>query len=219
MHNIHSKVGTRGSQLARVQTQDALDKLKHLFPEINFELVPITTPGDRDITTDLRLSPSDFFTHDLDDAVRNAQVDIAIHSAKDMPNPAPDGIDWFWLPWREDPRDAWILPLGKQWSELPERPIVGVSSDRRAVFATTRLPNAVLKPIRGTITARLEQLDAGVFDVILMAGAALLRLGLPERIAEWISLSDLPVPAGQGWLAVTFRYGDPVWTRDRKSVV
>lgn len=213
------KVGTRGSRLARVQTQDALDKLRALFSELDFETVAVDTPGDRDLTTDLRVSPGDFFTRDLDSALREGRVDIAIHSAKDLPDPVPADLDWFWLPWREDPRDAWVLPRNKKMSDLPVSPVVGVSSERRDACCRARFPQAVMKPIRGTIPARLEQLDAGVFDAVLMAGAALKRLGFSDRVTEWVSLSELPVPPGQGSLAVTFRRGDPVWTRVRSYFV
>ena len=213
------KVGTRGSRLARVQTNDALDKLKALFPQFGFEVTAFDTPGDRDLATDLRVSPGDFFTRDLDDALRDGRIDLAIHSAKDLPDPVPADLDWFWLPWREDPRDAWILPLGKTWADLPPRPVVGVSSERREACCLRRFPGATHKPIRGTIQARLEQLDAGAYDALLMAGAALNRLGLSHRITEWIPLSELPVPEGQGTLAVTFRLGDPVLTALRAQFV
>jgi uroporphyrinogen III methyltransferase/synthase len=202
-----------------VQTQDALDKLTALFPAVGFDVVPVTTPGDRDLTTDLKVSPGDFFTRDLDDALREGRIDIAIHSAKDLPDPVPADLDWFWLPWREDPRDAWILPLGKTFSDLPVSPVVGVSSERREACCAARLPGAAMKPIRGTIPSRLAQLDAGAFDAMLMAGAALNRLGLSHRITEWVPLSELAVPAGQGYLAVTFRLGDPVWTKLRAYFV
>jgi len=213
------KAGTRGSRLALVQTQGALDKLSALFPDIGFERVSVTTPGDRDLTTDLRQSPGDFFTRDLDDALLGGSIDIAVHSAKDLPDPVPAGLDWFWLPWREEPRDAWILPPGKSWADLPDAPVVGVSSERRETFCRRRFPNAVMKPIRGSIPSRLEQLDAGGYDAILMAGAALNRLGMGDRISEWVPLSELAVPAGQGYLAVTFRQNDPVWTRLRSCFV
>lgn len=213
------RVGTRGSRLALVQTQDALDRLAALFPRLGFEVAPLDTPGDRDLTTDLRVSPADFFTRDLDDALREGRIDLAVHSAKDLPDPVPKDLDWFWLPWREDPRDAWILPRGKTWADLPAKPALGVSSERREAFCKACFPDAVLKPIRGTIPSRLEQLDAGAFDAILMAGAALIRLGLEDRVTEWVPLSELPVPDGQGYLAVTFRLGDPVWTRVRSYFV
>jgi uroporphyrinogen III methyltransferase / synthase len=213
------KVGTRGSKLAMIQTQDALARMEKFFPSFGFETLPITTIGDRDLTTDLRVSPDDFFTRDLDEALRKGQIDLAIHSAKDLPTPVAPDIDWFWLPWREDPRDAWILPQGKTFADLPAAPVVGISSARREAYCRTRLPQAVMKTIRGTIQARLEQLDKGDFDAMLMAGAALNRLNLENRVTEWVPLSDLPVPAGQGYLAVTFRMGDPILTQLRSYFV
>jgi uroporphyrinogen III methyltransferase/synthase len=213
------KVGTRGSQLALIQTQDALKQLEALFPELGFEGVPVTTIGDRDLTTDLRVSPDDFFTRDLDEALRNRQIDLAIHSAKDLPDPVAPDLDWFWLPWREDPRDAWVLPKGRTLADLPAAPVVGISSARREAYCRIRFPQAVMKTIRGSIPARLHQLDTGNYDALLMAGAALNRLHLEHRVTEWISLKDLPVPPGQGYLAVTFRLGDPLLTRLRSYFV
>ncbi|MDD2461408.1 MAG: hydroxymethylbilane synthase [Kiritimatiellae bacterium] len=219
MGNRILKAGTRGSALAMLQTRDTLERFAALFPALAFESVTVETPGDRDLTTDLRQSPGDFFTRDLDDALREGRIDLAVHSAKDLPDPLPGDLDWFWLPWREDPRDAWVLPEGRRWADLPARPVVGVSSARREACTLRRFPEAVLKPIRGTIQSRLAQLDAGGYDALLMAGAALNRLELAHRVAEWVPLDELPVPEGQGRLAVTFRLGDPVLTALRAYFV
>ncbi len=205
---MHIKAGTRGSRLAVIQTSDALERLAQLFPSLDFEMVTVETPGDRDLTCDLKESPPDFFTRDLDDAVRSGRIDIAVHSAKDLPDPVPEGLDWFWLPWREDPRDAWVLAQGRSMAELPQNPVVGVSSARRDACALRRFPGARLRSIRGSIVQRMEQLDRGEYDAVLMAGAALNRLNLQERITEWIPLEELDVPAGQGYLAVTFAAGN-----------
>ncbi len=205
---MNCKVGTRGSALAVVQTQNALNKLSQLFPYLNFELIKFATPGDRDQKVDLRDSPPDFFTRDLDQALCRGEIDIAVHSAKDLPVSMSPELDWFWLPWREDPRDAWILAQGRSMDDLPEYPVIGVSSERRDICALRRFPGAVLKPIRGSIIERLKQLDHGDFDAVIMAGAAFNRLELAHRITEWISLDQLCVPPGQGYLAVTFRSND-----------
>ncbi|MFA7172995.1 MAG: hydroxymethylbilane synthase [Kiritimatiellia bacterium] len=204
MKTVILKVGTRGSQLAVAQAQSALTQLQRLFPVFSFELVKIETPGDRDLISDLKSAPTDFFTRDLDRAVRKREVDLAIHSAKDLSHPISADLDWFWLPWHEDPRDAWVLAEGRSLADLPHNPIIGVSSDRRELCALKRFPDAILKPIRGSIIARMEQLDRGDYDAALMAGAALKRLALEERITEWIELNEFPVPPGQGYLAVTF---------------
>ncbi len=202
------KAGTRSSTLALVQTRNALRRLEAHLPGCRFEDVPVSSPGDRDLKTDLRESPADFFTRDLDDMLRAGQIDCAVHSAKDLPDPLPPDIDWFWLPWREDPRDVVICRAGERVDALPDTFTIGVSSDRRESYCAQRFPAATQRTIRGTIEERMAQLDQGDFDMIIMASAALLRLDLADRITEWIPLEDLPSPAGQGFLALTFRAGD-----------
>jgi uroporphyrinogen III methyltransferase/synthase len=200
--------GARDSQLSITQSTQALKQLRRVLPWLTVELVPMTSPGDEDRKTDLRESPPDFFTRYLDDAVREGRVNMAIHSAKDLPYPTPEDIDWFWLPWHADRRDAVILRVGETMADLPANPVVGVSSDRRDEWAAKHVPNAIFRPIRGNIEHRLQQLDDGDFDVLLMAACALDRLNIPERITEYIPLSELESPEGQGYIAVTFRKGD-----------
>ncbi len=202
------KAGTRPSNLALVQSRAALDRIEGLLDGILFEQVKISSVGDGDRTTDLRNSPPDFFTKELDDALLAEQVDFAVHSAKDLPSPMPEGIDWFWLPWREEPRDALILAPGRTVADLPENPVIGVSSERREAYCSNTFPKGIQKTIRGNIEERIAQVDAGDFDICIMAGAALVRLGLTERVTEWIPLDELEVPEAQGYLAVTFREGD-----------
>lgn len=213
------RVGTRNSRLALLQTRSTLERLAAWLPGTRWEPVPMQTIGDRDQVTDLRASPPDFFTRDLDEGLRSGRIDCAIHSAKDLPDPMPDGIDWCWLPWREDARDALILPSGKGWPELPAAPRIGISSARREAYCLKRFPEARLLPIRGNIEERLAQLDGGKFDLLMMAGAALNRLGLEQRISEWLPLDDLETPEGQGSLAMTFRAGDPLFQRLRSLFV
>jgi len=186
---------------------------------VKFEVVTTSSPGDRDRQTDLRESPGDFFTKDLDDAVLSGDLDCAVHSSKDLPEPVTDGLDWCWLPWSADPRDVLVLRPGETRAELGAEPRVGVSSDRREAWCRGAFPDARMLPIRGNIEDRLEQLDAGEFDVVIMAAAALQRLDLEDRISEWIPLSELQVPDGQGVLAITFKAGDERFTRIRSLLV
>jgi uroporphyrinogen III methyltransferase/synthase len=202
------RVGTRASRLARLQTAGALDRFRTLFPGCAFEEVVCSSPGDRDHGTDLKVSPPDFFTKDMDEAVLGGRLDFAVHSAKDLPDPMPRGLDWFWLPWREDPRDVIVLPRGETLAALPAAPRVGISSARREAWCRARFPRAELRAIRGAIEERLAQLDAGNYDLLIIAAAALNRLNLQDRISEWIPLDALAPPDGQGALAVTFRAGD-----------
>ena len=213
------RVGTRNSPLALLQTHGTLERCAAWLPATRWEAIALQTPGDRDRATDLRESPPDFFTRDLDDAIRNGRLDCAIHSAKDLPDPMPADLDWVWLPWREDPRDALILPAEKKWNDLPTIPRIGISSARRAAYCRQRFPNVKLLPIRGNIEERLAQLDAGHFDLLMMAGAALVRLGLEKRISEWLPQKDLATPEGQGVLALTFHAGNPLFLRLRSLFV
>jgi uroporphyrinogen III methyltransferase/synthase len=168
---------------------------------------------------DLRQSPADFFTKDLDDQVRAGLLDCAVHSAKDLPDPVSDGLDWVWLPWTEDARDVLIRPKGLTVESMPANGRIGVSSERREAYCHTRFPGARQSPIRGTIEERLRQLDRGDFDLVVMAGAALNRLGLQDRITEWIPATLLPPPDGQGTLALTFRAGDERFQKLRRLFV
>lgn len=194
------RAGTRSSPLALQQTDHVIRKIGKLLPAAEFETVEINTPGDLDHATDLRESPQDFFTRTLDEAVLDGRIDLAVHSAKDLPDPMPDGLDWFWLPHAGDRRDVLVGSLAPR--------VIGVSSQRRAEYAAKRFPDAELKPLRGNIGQRLQQLDEGRFDLLIMAGVALQRLGLEERIAEWLPMEELGTPEGQGALAVTFRCDD-----------
>ena len=179
--------------------------------------MPIASTGDRDRVTDLRRSPPDFFTRELDDALLEGDIDLAVHSAKDLPDELREGLFAAWLPDREDPRDALVLRPGERIEELPSAPVIGVSSDRRAAWCARRFPRARLRSIRGNIEERLEQLDSGKYDAVVMAVAVLRRLGLADRITLPIPLEELPVPEMQGVLAVTFRADDPAtaFLRDR----
>jgi uroporphyrinogen III methyltransferase/synthase len=168
---------------------------------------------------DLRQSPADFFTKDLDDQVLAGILDCAVHSAKDVPDPVSDGLDWVWLPWTEDARDVLIRPKGLTVESMPANGRIGVSSERREAYCHTRFPGARQSPIRGTIEERLRLLDRGDFDLVVMAGAALNRLGLQDRITEWIPAALLPPPDGQGTLALTFRAGDERFQKLRRLFV
>ncbi len=228
----------RGSKLSVTQTSDALERLKKILPLLDFKLVPVSTPGDRDKKKDLRVSPADFFTEDLDNALLAGKIDCAVHSAKDLPSHCPDGIDWFWLPWSEDERDVIIMPesenrrIGESEKKSKSETIrnssfvisnskirIGVSSVRREEYCRRKFPDAELLPVRGNIEERIAQLDGGEFDMLVMAAAGLNRLGLENRISEYIPSGELPPPEGQGFLAVTFRKNDRLFCEIRKLFV
>ncbi len=203
-------VGARGSMLSRLQAETALELLRREFPGTVYRLTAFSTPGDRDLATPIERSAPDFFTRDLDDAVRRGEIDFAIHSAKDLPSPMADDLDWFWLPNREDPRDCWVMRVDGRSKLRPSR--IGVSSERRAAYARKSFPKAKLLPMRGAVDSRLEQVRSGKFDAAIMAMAGLRRLcggGLPEGVeVKPIPLDELAPPEAQGFLAIVFKAGD-----------
>ena len=231
-------VGARGSALSLAQTAGALDFLRARFPGTDYRVVTVETPGDRDLTTPIEKSAPDFFTRDLDEAVRDGRIDFAVHSAKDLPPEIADDLDWFWLPERADPRDCWVVraggPLGERSlpggrldelalpregrasarppaREVPMCKRIGVSSERRAAYAKKVYPKARLLPIRGSIDSRIQQLRDGRYDAVLMALAGITRLygGTPPGVELIpIPFEELTPPEAQGYLAVVFRAGD-----------
>lgn len=227
--DIHSrerqkmKCGARGSRLSVAQATNGLRSMASYVKGFKARLVAFDTPGDRDLSTPIERSAPDFFTRDLDEAVREGRIDFAIHSAKDVPEPISDDFDWFWLPEYEDPRDCWVVRRDDEAVLLKTHASralrIGVSSERRSCYAKKRFPKAKLLPIRGAIDARLAQLAEGRYDAVLMAMAGLKRLfpewnggflpfGPEELSILPISVDELPPPEGQGRLAVVYRKGN-----------
>lgn len=216
---LELRLATRSSRLAVIQAEEAAGAISRLLPSLRFTLLRCSTPGDRDKTADLRESADDFFTRDLHAAVAGGAADCAAHSAKDLEASPPPGVDWFWLPAPADARDVIVLRRGETRDRPLQGGVVGVSSARREEYCRRHLPGMRTRSIRGTIEERLAQLDAGGYDALIMAGAALQRLGLRERISVWIPEEMLATPPGQGYLALTFRSGDERFLRLRSLFV
>jgi uroporphyrinogen III methyltransferase/synthase len=200
------KIGSRDSKLARVQVDEALPVLKPLFPEgTAFEAVFFQSPGDRDQTTSLTdpSVPDDFFTRDLDAALRDKRIDLTVHSAKDLPKTPVPGLAVAALLPSKDIRDALAVRAGITSDDAIKT--IGTSSPKREAELKKLLPGATLKAIRGTIGRRLEQMDAGEYDAVVIAACALERLGLKERISRYLSYDPIPQ---QGRLAIVVRAED-----------
>ncbi len=193
------KVASRASPLARAQVEEVYRELCHFHPNLHFEHTSVVARGDRDLSASLRdLEKSDFFTREIDALVSQKICDVAIHSAKDLPEPLPRGLNLVAMTKGVDPAD--MLILGKP---SPRR--VGSSSVRRDIAVKELFPDAVCLDIRGTIERRLALLDSGEYDAVVMAEAALIRLGLTWR--RRIRLPCAPA-LHQGRLAVVAREGD-----------
>lgn len=200
------KIATRASPLALRQTEEALTALRTVLPDSTvYEILTVTTPGDRNRALPLAHPDvsDNFFTRDIDEALLNGEADIAIHSAKDLPDNIPEGLNVAaYLP-AKDIRDALVLRRGIDPGSTPRT--IGTSSPRRTEYLRECRPDARLKPLRGTIQERLEQLDRGEYDTIVVAACALERLGLAARIGEYLPYDPAPQ---QGRLAVVTR-NDP----------
>ncbi len=198
--------GARSSLLSRKQLEEVLGELRCFHPQIVLEPLFVDTLGDSDQKTSLRtLEKTDFFTRELDLLVLQGQCRIAIHSAKDLPEPLPKGLALVAMTKGLDPADALVLRAGGSLDTLPVLARIGSSSARRDAMVKTLLPTARFIDIRGTIETRLAQLDAGQYDAIVMAEAALIRLGLSHRTR--IRLPGKAAPF-QGRLAIIAKEHD-----------
>lgn len=203
------RVGTRRSSLAREQTRLVIRMLESVDPGVNFEVVAIRTEGDEDMGGS-RFSPGrgkDVFTKAIEDRILSGEIDIAVHSLKDLPTVLHDDLVIGSIPKREDARDAVVSAGSLRLSELREGAEVGTSSLRRKAQLLANRPDLVVKEIHGNVETRLKKIRAG-FDAVVLAAAGLIRLGLRREIAEYISTDVILPAAGQGALAVEARRND-----------
>ena len=203
------RIGTRASRLALLQTEIVASRLRQAWPDVALEVVEITTAGDRDRTSPLTSGEgAGWFTSAIQDALRAGEVDLAVHSYKDLPTARPEGLVIAAVPQRADPRDALVSRDGATLAGLPQGAVVGTSSPRRAAQTAALRPDLVLRPIRGNVDTRLAKVDAGEYDAAILAIAGLERLGLAERASHVFGFEEmLPAPA-QGALAVECRRDD-----------
>lgn len=208
------KIGTRGSALALWQARTVAGLLEARGTGV--ELVIIKTSGDRLQERPLsETGTKRLFVKEIEDALLARHVDLAVHSAKDMPAELPEGLGVAGVLPREDPRDALVLPGGVEHADLAaalahldETPVVGTSSVRRVAQLASVIPQATFAPIRGNVDTRLRKLDAGEFHAIVLAAAGMRRLGFGPRISAAIPV-DRCVPApGQGIVAIEIRSDD-----------
>jgi hydroxymethylbilane synthase len=202
------RVGTRGSALALWQTEHVRARLHQAGYAT--ERVEIRTTGDIVQHVPLaRIGSRSLFTRQIDDALLEGRIDLAVHSLKDLPTTLPDGISLAAVDEREDPRDALVGRGPLQWADLPHGAVLATSSLRRRAQLLHLRPDLEVRDIRGNVDTRLAKLDATPeLTGILLAAAGLVRLGLAERIGQRLP-GEVMLPApGQGALAVTARTGD-----------
>ena len=205
-------IGTRGSRLALWQAEFVRASLIEIHPEIEIELEIIKTSGDKLQNVSLtEIGGQGVFVKELETALQQKRIDLAVHSLKDLPTVLPENLHIAAVLKREDARDALIARKDLQVSsinDLPENAVVGTSSLRRASQIKNLRPDFIIKDLRGNVDTRLAKLDAGNYDAIILAAAGLKRLGWTNRITAFLSFDEMLPQIGQGALGIETRRDD-----------
>jgi len=203
------KLGTRGSPLAMRQAELVARALRNRWPDLEVTLIPIKTSGDKLLDVQLaQVGGKGLFVKELEEALLADQIDLAVHSLKDLPVTLPSGLRLGAIMVREDPLDALVARDGLQFTGLPTGSRIGTSSLRRQVQLLHRRPDLQIVPLRGNVETRLRKLETLGLDAVVLAAAGLIRLGLQDRITERLQ-PELSLPAiGQGALAIEIREDD-----------
>lgn len=203
------RIATRKSPLALWQANFVKDRLEALHPDLQVELVPMSTQGDKILDTPLaKVGGKGLFVKELETAMLEGRADIAVHSMKDVPVEFPDGLGLHTICEREDPRDAFVSNHFNQIDELPQGAVVGTSSLRRQCQLRAARPDLVIRDLRGNVNTRLAKLDAGDYDAIILAAAGLKRLEMAHRIAAFIEPEQSLPANGQGAVGIECRLDD-----------
>lgn len=199
-------IGSRGSLLALTQSGMVLDRLQKLYPDTRFSIQKITTKGDR--LTDLPLpsfGDKGIFIKELEIALLKREIDLAVHSYKDLPVEMESGLEIAALLEREDPRDALVSRNGMKLADLPAGSKLGTGSPRRKAQLLYFRPDLQVLDMRGNVDTRLRKIEEGLYDGAIMAAAGLRRLGRQNIITEYLSPDVCTPPVGQGAIAVETR--------------
>jgi len=198
-------LGTRGSLLARTQSQQVADAL-HAATGVQVDLEIIKTRGDQVTDRPLQqVGGKGLFTKEIEDALLDGRVDIAVHSMKDMPTEGPRGLVIACVPERVDPRDALI---GARLGDLPSGSVVGTGSVRRALQLRRLRPDLEIRGIRGNVDTRIAKQQEGLYDAIVLAMAGLIRLGRTSVVDQVLEIDEMIPAVGQGALAIQARRDD-----------
>ena len=206
----HVVIGSRGSILALAQANLVKNSLEANYPDLTFEIKEIVTSGDKDLKSNWENSSASlksFFTKEIEQELLDGEIDIAVHSMKDMPAVSPKGLICGAIPDREDARDVLISKNGFLVT-LPKGAKVGTSSLRRAMNLKAIRPDFEIKHLRGNIHTRLNKLETEDYDAIVLAAAGLKRVGLTDKISEYLNGEVFPPAPAQGVLYIQCREND-----------
>ena len=206
----HVVIGSRGSILALAQANLVKNSLEANYPDLTFEIKEIVTSGDKDLKSNWENSNASlksFFTKEIEQELLDGQIDIAVHSMKDMPAVSPKGLICGAIPDREDARDVLISKNGFLVT-LPQGAKIGTSSLRRVMNLKAIRPDFKIKHLRGNIHTRLKKLETEDYDAIILAAAGLKRTGMADKITEYLSGEAFPPAPAQGVLYIQCREND-----------
>jgi hydroxymethylbilane synthase len=203
------RIGTRGSQLARWQSGWVADQLRERHPGLTVELVEIKTQGDRDRNSPLAaIGGAGLFTKEIQRALVNGLVEVAVHSLKDLPTAGPESLTLGAVPPREDVADALIAPRAKTLEALPDGATVGTGSLRRKAQLLHARPGLIVVGVRGNVETRLNKALSGELDAVVLAEAGLNRLGLDSHVTQRLGPPGFLPAVGQGALGIECRRDD-----------
>lgn len=203
-------IGTRGSMLALWQANHVKDRIEKAFPDIRVDINIIKTTGDQ--VTDRPLAMvggKGLFVKEIESALLDGTIDLAVHSMKDMPGELPEGLVIGAIPERANPFDVLISGRGELFKDYPQGAVIGTSSLRRGSQLKHLRPDLEIKSIRGNLDTRLKKLKAGEYAAIVLAAAGLERLGQGSEITEYLAETDMVPAVGQGALCIETRKDDP----------
>ncbi len=199
-------VGTRGSKLALIQTELVISQLRTNSPDLEISIKKIVTAGDRDRLTHLDRIGVDVFVKELEEALLDGRIDLAVHSLKDVPTDIPRGLGLIAVTEREDPRD--VLVARARLEDLPSGSRVGTGSLRRTIQLAQIRPDIETCSIRGNVDTRLRKVTSGEADGVILAAAGISRLGWQDKITQYLPLDNFLPAAGQGALVIETRSDD-----------
>lgn len=208
-HDHRLRIATRGSKLALWQAHHVRDRLQALNPALTIELLVMKTAGDRILDTPLaKIGGKGLFIKELEQALLDDAADIAVHSMKDVPVELPDSLHIPTVLEREDPRDCLVAPLHGKLATMPAAAVIGTSSLRRRSQLALQRDDLSLRDLRGNVNTRLDKLERGEYDGIVLAAAGLRRLGFAAHITQCFEVDEMLPAIGQGIIGIECRRGD-----------
>ncbi|MDI6776116.1 MAG: hydroxymethylbilane synthase [Syntrophales bacterium] len=203
------RIGTRGSDLALKQTHGVAERLKEKFPGLLVEITVIKTKGDimQDVSL-VKIGGKGVFVREIEEALLRDEIDIAVHSMKDVPVELPDGLEIGAMTEREDPRDVLISRDGRKLDELPHGARIGTGSLRRGFQMKNLLPAIEIVPLRGNLNTRIRKVETDNLDGVVVAAAGIRRMGWVHRVSQFIPVEMMLPAAGQGAIGIELRRDD-----------